>query len=83
MLYALCDRLSRQRGPAGCARLIPDSIQQKLAQTVASRPIAPGCVQFWEMKNVSTRPGPQADTGEHQVFLTGPPPSSSEYRVCS
>jgi hypothetical protein len=29
MLYALCDRSSRQRGPQVAPLLIPDSIQQK------------------------------------------------------
>jgi hypothetical protein len=40
--------------------LTPDSIQQKYAQMVASTWITPGCVQFWRIKNVFTRPGPIA-----------------------
>jgi hypothetical protein len=57
LLCASCDRSGRFAWSEVAPGLTPDSIQQKYAQTVVSRRIVPGCVQFLGEENVFAQPG--------------------------
>jgi len=46
MLCAPCDRSGRSAWPELAPGLTPDPIKQKYAQTIVSKRIVPGCVQF-------------------------------------
>ena len=46
LLCASCDRSGRSAWPELAPGLTPDPIKQKYAQTIVSKRIVPGCVQF-------------------------------------
>jgi hypothetical protein len=58
---ASCDRSGRSAWPELALGLTPDPIAQKYAQTIVSKRIVPGCVQFLGEKNVFAQPGPKPD----------------------